>query len=314
MGDMKRIRLGLYAPGCLPGYHLPYYAAATTGNEFPRYGLEVEPTDSEPGIDNVLAVAAGRNDACLTSTAYYLRAKAADSSLDAAFVFMVARRPHAAAYVVAGRAGPAGRPITGFRDLEGARFVGEAGSSFHLEYEALLRRFDVTPGPTIEVLEGREIRALLDGQGDVMVEFIEVAPRLRGHARRAGRDLLALPFYKAGLRAYGSGLVAGPRLMRDQPDLLARLIAALRDALVETRRDPAPRVAALRQRLRGVTPERAIDGWRASETLIFHGDLGAMDIDGWGETLRHFVEVYGAGEGLEPRSLFDSSFLATARV
>jgi NitT/TauT family transport system substrate-binding protein len=310
MGGMKPIRLAPYAPGCLPGYHLPYYAAATRGNEFARYGLEVDLLDSEPSLENIRAVATGRKDACLTSTTYYLKAKSADPYLDATFVFMVARRPHAAAYVVADRAAPAGRPITSFRDLEAARFVGETGSGFHLEYEAILHRLDVTPGPTIEVPEGREIRALLDGTGDVMVEFIEVAPRLRAHASRAGCNLLVLPFYEAGLQAYGSGLVAGPRLMREQPELLARLVAAFRDALVETRRDPAPRVAALRQRLRGVTPERAIHGWRASETLIFVGDLGAMDIEGWDETLRHFREVYGAGQSLEAQSLFDSSFLA----
>lgn len=317
MRDTERIRLGLYAPGCLPGYHLPYYAAATRGGEFSRYGLEVDLIDSDPGLANVRAVAAGRNDACLTSTAYYLQTKAADPILDAVFVFMVARRPHAAAFVVADRGGTVGRPIAGFRDLDGARYVGEAGSSFHREYQAMLRRFDVTPGPTVEVLEGREIRSLLDGTGDVMVEFLEVAPRLRDHARRAGSDLLILPFHEAGLRAYGSGLVAGARLTRERPEVLGRLIAATRDALLETRRDPAARVAALRQRLKGVTPERAIDGWHASETLIFNGfngDLGAMSVHGWRDTLKFFREVYGAGESLKEHSLFDSAFLAGARA
>jgi NitT/TauT family transport system substrate-binding protein len=314
MDDGKRIRLALYSPGCLPGYHLPYYAAAASG-VFDRRGLEVELVDPEPGPENARAVAAGRNHACLTSTTHYLKARATDPALDAAFVFMVARKAHPAAFVVAGRR-TRQPPVTVFSDLEGARYLGEAGSGFHLEYEAVLRRSGLTPGRVVEVPEGREITGLLAGTGDVMVEFVDVAPRLRSYARRAGEDLLMLPFHEAGLRSYGSGLVAGPDLRRGRPEALSRLVSALKEALTEARRHPQGGVDALRQRLRGVSPERAVQGWRASETLIFGEDneLGAMELEGWRETLGHFSDVYGTGGELDPLSLFDPSFLAPVRA
>jgi NitT/TauT family transport system substrate-binding protein len=315
MVEARSIRLTLYSPGCLPGYHLPYFAAAA-GGAFSRHGLDVQLLDPEPGPQNSEAVAAGRADACFTSTTHYLRAKAADPGLHAAFVFMVAAKPHPAAYVVAGREGPIGRPIRGFADLEGARLLGQAGSGFNLEYDAMLSSIGLAAGPSVDVPEGREITGLLAGTGDVMVEFVDVAPRLRSHARRAGQNLRVLPFHAAGLRSYGSGLVAGPELRRKRPEALMDLLTALEEALIETRRNPASGVEALRRRLRGVTPERAVEGWRASETLIFDraGDLGDMSLEGWQETVDHFARVYGEKNGLDPESLFDSSFLTAARA
>src|SRR5919204_591688 len=91
----------------MPGYHLPYFTAAANGL-YAAHGLDVEIVDPEPGPENTRAVALGTYDACLTSVAYFLRAKAADPALPAKFVFMVARRTHMAAFCAGDRPTAAG--------------------------------------------------------------------------------------------------------------------------------------------------------------------------------------------------------------
>src|SRR5919201_1477484 len=155
----------------MPGYHLPLFAAEATGI-WQEHGLDVELVDPFPGPDNAKAVAAGRYDACLTSVAHYLRARREEPGRAARFVFMIARRPHIAAFVIEGRPADHGRPIVDFADLAGASFIG------------------------------------------------------------------ALPFYRAGVELYGSGLVVADRLLETRPDAVRRLTDALRAALLATRDDP----------------------------------------------------------------------------
>src|SRR5919202_3264113 len=101
----------------MPGYHLPLFAAAATGI-WQEHGLEVELVDPYSGPANARAAAMGRYDACLTSVAHFLRAKAEEPEVEARFVTMVAHDTHMA--VFARRQSG----IRAFDDLEGASVLG----------------------------------------------------------------------------------------------------------------------------------------------------------------------------------------------
>jgi len=308
-----RVRLALYSPACLPGYHLPYFAAADNGI-FDRHGIDVELFDPEGGLQTVEGVGAGRYDACITSVTHYLRAKSADPYLTARFAFMIAARPHHAAYAVAGRADGGGKRIVRFADLEGATFLGTADSGFGREYSTLLDHLGLRVG-RFEQPRAGELKALCRGEGDVTLEFLDVAPRFAAAAEREGLRLVVLPFFEAGLDVYGSGLVTSEALLEDRRDVALRLVRSMRDSLETTRETPLAGLDALRRRLPGVSAQRAEAGWEASGRLIFLPDagLGTMTHEKWERTVVHYAEVYGA-DSLPAEDVFTTALLEHAGI
>lgn len=172
-----RLRLGLYAPGCLPGYHLPY-CADVDGGEFTRRGLDVELSDPEGGLDTVRTPGEGRLDACITSVAHYLRTLQEDGSVAARFALMIARRTHLAAFVV--ETGNSFAVPTSLANLGGARLLGEQPSSFTREYLTVMRAAGVSP--------------LRDRRGPPRTGPQDVAARGGRRHHRIPRDASALCF------------------------------------------------------------------------------------------------------------------------
>jgi ABC-type nitrate/sulfonate/bicarbonate transport system substrate-binding protein len=267
--------------------------------------LDVEFLDPDPGPENVHAVAAGRYDLCVTSVAHFLRAKADDPELGARFVFMVARRPHLSAFV------RADGTIRDLADLGGASVIASPDSGLAREYSDLLARLGLAPGPFVAAR--RTFHALAAAEGEVGLEFLEMLPRYEAAAAKLGVGVRALPFYESGLDVYGSGVVAGTRLIESRPAAVGRIVRAVHDALVATRSDPWPGAEALRERYRGVAPERAVAGFRAGEPLVFFDDdLGAMDAASWERTIDYHARVHGTPR-IAPEQAFDAVF-ASARA
>ena len=306
--SLEPVRLALYCTGCMPGYHLPCFAGITQGI-FRRHGLAVEIVDPEPGPDNILAVDAGRYDLCLTSVAHFLNAKRVAPDITPRFVFMVARRTHMAAFVLADRLAAHGRPIVEHSDLDGASVLGSADSPFVNEYTALLEQIGAAPGPVVETPYENVIEALVHGDGDVAPDFVNLLPKFEA-AAAAEAQIVALPFHEAGIDVYGSGLVAGQRLREERPLVLQGAVEALREAMLATRDDPDLGLAALAERLPTVNPDMALADWRAGEQLIFgedpDQDLGSMNQDTWRRTLAYFGRAYGDVSEIEPSAVYDA--------
>ena len=311
---LEPIRLAMYCTGCIPGYHLPCFAGITQGI-FRRHGLEVEMVDPYPGPDNILAVDAGRTDLCLTSVAHYLNAKRLQPSIEPRFVFMVARRTHMAAFVVADRVAASGRAVVEHADLDGATVLGDDDSAFVREYVALLDQIGCSPGAVIETPYEDVIPALVRGDGDVAPDFVNLMPKFEAAAAGTPASIVCLPFYQAGVDIYGSGLVAGRELREERPDVLQSAVDAFREALLATRDEPDLGLQALAERVPAADPELALADWRAGEALIFGDDdaeLGAMSAETWQRTLAYFASAYGDPGEIELSALCDTSFLGDA--
>jgi ABC-type nitrate/sulfonate/bicarbonate transport system substrate-binding protein len=310
------VRLALYCTGCMPGYHLPCFAGITQGI-FRRHGLDVEIVDPEPGPDNILAVDARRYDLCLTSVAHFLNAKRLQPAIEPRFVFMVARRTHMAAFAVADRIAANGRAIAEHADLDGASVLGAADSAFVREYVTLLDQIDGSPGEIIEMPYEQVMAELVDGEGDIAPDFVNLLPKFEAAAAAAGTAarIVALPFYQAGIDIYGSGLVAGQQLREERPLVLGRVVDALREALIATRDEPDLGLGALTERLPTVDPGQALADWQAGAPLIFAGDeddLGSMNARTWQQTLEYFAGAYGDPGDIELSALCDTSFLTAS--
>lgn len=294
----------------MPGTVLPYFAAAA-GGIFAAEGLEVEIVDSQlGGPASVRAVAAGQYDCCFTSANHFLTAKGKEPQLEAKFVFMVARRPHMAAFAIEHRPAAHGHAVEGFEDLHGATFVGQPDSQFAREYMALLRHLNVEPGGVLGIPYGEVMEALAAGRADVAADWLDLLPDFQNAASRFGVRAIALPFFEEGVTSYGSGIVAGMDVIRSRPETLRRFVAALREGLVATHRRPDLGVEAMLARFPDIDPERAIAQWKAGERLIFDSAgsveaLGVMDTARWEATIARHSATYGTGE-LSPETVFVS--------
>lgn len=309
---LEPVRLAMYCTGCMPGYHLPCFAGLAEGI-FRRRSLDVQIIDPEPGPDNILALDAGRYDLCLTSVAHYLNARRRRPAIEARFVFMVARRTHMAAFVVADRVAHGGRIIAEHTDLDGATVLGTPDSAFVCEYITLLGQIGGSPGPIVETPYEDVMAALVAGAGDVAPDFLNLLPKFEDAAEGTAARIRALPFYQAGVDIYGSGLVASGKLREERPVVLDQVVAALREALITTREEPTVGLEALRARLPMVNPDQALADWRAGEPLIFDGgddsQLGTMSDQTWQRTLDFFKSAYGDPGEIDLSALRDSSFL-----
>ena len=244
---------------------------AGTEGLFAGHGFDVEIADPPGGPDNIRRVATGERDFCLTSIHHYLSAWAEDGDLSARFVAISVQRSPIAAVVLDGS------PLRELGDIAGRRLAGSPTGSFTVEFLASLAEQGIDP-PELVTVPGADARtAVVNGEADLFVEFVDALPRLQ---RLAGVPLRAIP---AGLDIYSSGLVAADRLSHDT---VARMRDALASALRRQREDPSAGLDELCRRYPDVVPGEAIEGWRVLEPYVFAGgEPGAMDAGKWERTL-----------------------------
>jgi ABC-type nitrate/sulfonate/bicarbonate transport system substrate-binding protein len=325
----------------MPNSYLPQLAARALGI-YEAHGLEVELVDPEPGPRNLDAVGRGDYDLCMTSVPYYLWARDENPDLDARFVFVTSRRIHMTAFAIEGRPAVHGRPIATFADLAGASFAvrtrlpddaqGPSGplsgveglkrqmTKVHQErlvrdYLALLDHLGVQPGPLVDVGLGSTLDAVVDGEADVAAEWIELGVAMAADAAAKGLSLRSLRFADAGVPGYLNGFIAGGRALRARPEALARFVAAVREAMLAVRDDPAPALELLAAELPDRDPATVLERWRLGEPAMFGADglgVGTMDAEGWAASVDYHVRVNGT-RPLDPATVYDLSPALSAR-
>jgi ABC-type nitrate/sulfonate/bicarbonate transport system substrate-binding protein len=307
----------------MPNSYLPQLAARALGI-YEAHGLEVEVVEPATGPRNLDAVSRGDYDLCMTSVPYYLWARDENPDLDARFVFVTSRRIHMTAFAIEGRPAVHGRPITSFADLAGASFAvrtelpaGVEGLSRQMtqvhqerltrDYLALLSHLGVEPGPLVDVGLGSTLDAVVDGEADVCAEWIELGVAMAADAARKGLSLRSLRFADAGVPGYLNGFIAGGRVLRERPEALARFVAAVREAMIAVRDDPAPALELLAAELPDRDPATVLQRWRLGEPAMFEaGDLGVgtMDAAAWADSVGYHMRVNGT-RPLDPASVYD---------
>lgn len=284
VNESSRVRLSLWAPQCLPGFHLPYFAALADG-VFASYGLDVTLLDPLPGPANVARVAAGAADFCLTNINYYMAALTYDDRLAAKFAAILQQRSTLAAIV------PANSPITRRTELAGARVAGVPAelatcSFFNVpEFFGEVAALGVR-GPTyVRVASAVDARvALLRGDCDATIALVDQVPVL---SRYAGAALRAVPL---DLEIYANGLVAGNHV---SSEVVERMVAAVSVALQQQRAAPDSGLPDMLARYPTICADDTRESWRVGQPYHFiDGGPCQMHWVRWQQTLAFVASTH----------------------
>ena len=272
----------------MPAYHLPYIAGVANGL-FAEHGLNIEVLEPADGPANVLRVADGGSDACLTSVSYYLEARTFRQSVPARFCAVVMRRHPIAALVAADSRFQ--RPA----DLVGSRLGGMPDD--HL-VQQLCAAFGVLGlrAPSIVPMSYEDAPAALKrGEIDALADFVDLVPRTR---RDAGIDIRAVPF---NIDIYANGLVVADRV---QDDVVDRLRTSVTAALRQQQNQPRAGLAELIDRYPELVAADVEEEWDLLEPNVFAGNNpGSMDEAGWTSTLAFYATAHGY-KTPDPRTVY----------
>jgi ABC-type nitrate/sulfonate/bicarbonate transport system substrate-binding protein len=282
MPERENVRLLLWSAACLPGVHLPFFAAVEDGL-FAEHGLDVELVESAPGPERVRLLADGAGDLLLTATLYHQQALAEPSVLPVRAVGVLHQRSSLAAVV------PETSDITSLADLAGCRLGAPVWGQMGwmaIELQAALREAGVGPTEVADMSYPDAFAALASGEIDLVANLADLLPIDR---RRAGVALRAVP---VGTDVYTSAVLASDSV---PAEIVERFVAAASSSFDRQRGEPTRGVAALRARYPEVDADVASATWSALEPYAFAGGraVAPMSHATWARTLRWNAQAHG---------------------
>lgn len=282
MPERENLRLLLWSAACLPGVHLPFFAAVEDGL-FAEHGLDVDLVESAPGPERVRMLAGGAGDLLLTATLYHQQALAEPSILPVRAVGVLHQRSSLAAIV------PESSDITQLANLAGRRLGAPVWGQMGwlaIELQAALREAGAGPADVADMSYPEAFTALASGDIDLVANLADLLPIDR---QRAGVSLRAVP---VGTDVYTSAVLANDSV---PAEVVERFVAAASSSFDRQRADPTRGVAALRARYPEVDAEVASGTWSALEPYAFAGGraVAPMSHETWARTLRWNARAHG---------------------
>jgi NitT/TauT family transport system substrate-binding protein len=213
------------------GRHAYYYVALEKGF-YREAGLDVEIVRGSGSADAIRTVAAGRAQLGFADAGTLVISRT-NQNLPVKEVAVVYNRPPHAIFCHedAGIRGP--------KDLEGKTIADTAGSANPAMFPALARAAGVDRDKVKWiVVDGAALPAMLvSRQVDCVAQFSVGQALLE--RRVAPRKLTRILYADAGLDFYSNGIIAGDALIKEQPDLVRRFVAATVRGMEAAFADPA---------------------------------------------------------------------------
>ena len=200
------------------GRHAYYFVALEKGF-YREAGLELEIVRGNSSSDAIRIVAAGRAQLGFADTGTLVISRTSQN-LPAKSVAIVYNRPPHAIYCLeeSGVRGP--------KDLEGKTIGDTAGSANPAMFPVLARAAGVDKEKVKWVVADSASLPpmLVSRQVDCIGQFSVGQPLLE--RRVAPKKLSRILYAEAGLDFYGSGIVVGDTILKEQPDMVRRFVAA----------------------------------------------------------------------------------------
>jgi len=206
------------------GEHAMYYGAWSKGI-YAKHGIDITITRGYGSGDTVTKVASGAADFGVADIAAVMTARARTNVPVKTIAVLYNESPHS--LFVLKSSG-----ITSFKGLEGKKIGITPGNSHRFYFPEVAKKAGTDPNKLIWTnMDGAAMAAQL------IAKNIDAAPFYSIHyyyinkaAVKAGEEILPLPFVEVGFKIYAASLITTDKMIQDKPDLVARFLAATKEA------------------------------------------------------------------------------------
>ncbi|WP_425065665.1 ABC transporter substrate-binding protein [Reyranella sp.] len=206
------------------GEHAMYYGAWSKGI-YAKHGIDITITRGYGSGDTVTKVASGAADFGVADIAAVMTARARTNVPVKTIAVLYNESPHS--LFVLKSSG-----ITNFKGLEGKKIGITPGNSHRFYFPEVAKKAGTDPNKLIWTnMDGAAMAAQL------IAKNIDAAPFYSIHyyyinkaAVKAGQEILPLPFVEVGFKIYAASLITTDKMIQDKPDLVARFLAATKEA------------------------------------------------------------------------------------
>jgi NitT/TauT family transport system substrate-binding protein len=290
------------------GEHAMYFGGWEKGL-FKKHGIDVTIVRGYGSGDTVTKVASGAADFGVADLGALFTARARTNVPVKLVMQLYAHSPHS--MFVLKSSG-----IKDFKDLAGKKIGITPGNSHRVYFPrtAKLAGLDANSVTWVNT-DGAAMAALL------IAKRLDAAPFFAIHhyyqnkaAKRAGEEIVVLPFAGVGFAIYATGIVTTDKMIREKPDLTRRFVAAVAEAFTWARDHPDEACTLHVKRVPEVAHDDCLGSLRAVATYVFNDHskktgLGKHDP----ERLKFTYEIVAEAQTLDPKWDFtqavDLSFL-----
>ncbi|SHI91628.1 NitT/TauT family transport system substrate-binding protein [Roseomonas rosea] len=293
------------------GPHAWYYLAQSRGY-FREAGLDVTIDQGEGSAAAVTRVMSGAYDAGFGDINAVIQNAAQRPGEQPVMVYLVYNR---APYAIIARADG---PVRSLKDLEGRQLGAPAGSATARMFPALAARNGVDPAKVrMAAIQPNLVEQMLvQGQVDAIAQFSGTSyMNFVGMGRDPEKDFRWFFYSDMGLDQYSNGVLVSQALLRNRPEAVRGLVAAINRAIRDVAADPDAGIAELK-RVEPLTDpaiekRRMLYMLRAQMTTPETEALGLGDLDDrrLEGAMATVVQTYGLSRTPAASEVFRRDFL-----
>jgi NitT/TauT family transport system substrate-binding protein len=206
--------------------------------------------------------------------------------------------------------------ITNFKGLEGKKIGITPGNAHRVYFPKIAERSGTDPSKIVWVnMDGAAMAAQL------IAKNIDAAPFFAIHhyyqnkaAKKAGEEIVALPFVQVGFAIYSASLIASDKTIAEKPELVRKFVRAAKKSFEWARDNPQEACKLHVQKVPEVELDDCMGSLKATLTYVFNDHEKKF---GWGATSPErlaatWVNVADAQEldkKWDPNQAFDTRFL-----
>lgn len=290
------------------GEHAAYFAGAQRGF-WRENGIELSLTRGYGSGDTINKVAAGAAQFGVADLGAVLAARARQNVPVRTISIVYTHSPHS--LFVLRSSG-----ITNFRGLEGRRIAVTPGNSHRLYFPEVARRAGTDPERIVWVNTDASAMAAM-----LISRRVDAAPFYSIHhyyqnkaARRAGEEIVVLPFVETGFAIYAASLVATDDMIQRNPDLVRRFLRGAQQSFEWANANQAEACRLHVARNPEVEQDDCEGSLRATMSFVFNDHerqtgLGRVAPDRLAFTWRVVADSLQLDQSWNPAQAIDTSLL-----
>ncbi len=263
-GAMAQDKVRLQTDWLPSGEHAMHYGAWTKGI-YTKHGIDISITRGYGSGDTVIKLAGGASDFGIADVSAVMTARSRTNVPVKTIAVLYNQSPHS--LFVLKSSG-----ITSFKGLEGKKIGVTPGNSHRFYFPKVAERSGTDPNKLVWTnMDGAAMAAQL------IAKNIDAAPFYSIHhyyqnkaAKRAGEEIVVLPFVEAGFRIYAASVITSDKMVAEKPDLVRRFLAAMRESFEWARDNPQEACTLHNRRFPEVEVDDCMGSVRAVMAFVFN--------------------------------------------